>query len=274
METPCAVWDFTFSHEQLPDRYEFQKLLPSLFKKWTYQLERSETGYVHYQGRGSLWKKKREHECIKLCKQVHKAFHISRTSNPGMGDVFYVMKEDTRIEGPWSDKDVCVYIPKQYRDIDPYPWQSEVMMSGLQFNSRIVNLVYNPVGCEGKTTVAALCALLHRGVMIPPINDAEKLMATVCDILTSKEEREPGPVFIDLPRYMDKSKLHGIISSIEQIKNGFSYDLRYKYKEWWFDSPPVWCFTNVMLPLESLSRDRWKIWQIEDRNLVPFVPVG
>jgi hypothetical protein len=43
---------------------------------------------------------------IKLCLEQLPGAHVSATSNPThhTGDEFYVMKEDTRIEGPWTDR--------------------------------------------------------------------------------------------------------------------------------------------------------------------------
>lgn len=272
---PLYVFDFTLSADDFA-MTDCKGFCQQLFKKWTFQLERGETGYLHFQGRGSLWKPKRLGECINLVNAICKEMHISHTTTEvaTSGDMFYVTKADTRVDGPWTDKDVELYIPRQYRDILPYPWQQKVLDSVHNFNSRIVNLIYDPAGCQGKSTIAAICCLKNNGIIIPPVNDHEKLMASVCDILSAKEERRPGPIFIDLPRYMDKSRLYGIISSIEQIKNGYSYDMRYKYKEWWFDSPPVWVFSNMELPVSSLTNDRWKIWEILEGELVPYAYVS
>jgi hypothetical protein len=74
---------------------------------------------------------------------------------------------------------------------------------------------------------------------------------------------------------MDKRKLGGMYSAIEQIKKGKVYDMRYSYKEWWFNSPQIWVFGNHMPDLSMLSADRWKIWSIDaSMDLVPVVPVG
>jgi hypothetical protein len=41
-------------------------------------------------------------------------------------EAFYQMKEATRIEGPWTDEDKEIYIPRQFRIIKFYPWQQAV----------------------------------------------------------------------------------------------------------------------------------------------------
>ena len=106
---------------------------------------------------------------------------------------------------------------------------------------------------------------------LPPVNDSEKLIYSVCDILTAKQERDPKIVFVDMPRAMDKQKLGGMYTAIEQIKKGKVYDLRYTYKEWWFNAPQVWVFGNMEPDLRLvMSMDRWKIWTInEEMELMP-----
>lgn len=261
---PVAVFDFTQPAADL-SADELKPLLKQLFKKWTFQLEQGDSGYLHFQGRGSLYKKRRLPELKPMLTKLGlSAMHLSVTSDNALGDAFYCMKLDTRVEGPWSDNDPePPYIPRQYRDITLYPWQQALIDKSSVFDPRTVHFIYDPEGCRGKSTVASICCLLHKGLRVPAVNDHEKLLATVCDILMAKEERQPGPIFIDLPRFMEKSKLHGIFTAIEEIKNGHAYDLRYNYKEWWFDSPPVWVFSNVPPPMHALSHDRWRFHQID-----------
>lgn len=270
---PIAVYDFTFPQ---CDKEDFTEKLNEIFKTWAFQLEEGDTGFMHFQGRGSLIKKRRPSEIIQVLKRLDFALHVSPTSENSLkedkGAGKYCLKFDTRRDGPWTSDDEEVYIPRQFRDINLYDWQQDIIDDAQHFNSRTVNLIYDPHGCSGKTTIACLCSLHHNGLRVPPINDYEKLLATVCDILRGKGQRKPGPVFIDLPRFMDKSKLHGIFSAIEEIKNGHSYDLRYKYREWWYDSPPVWVCTNMPPPVEALSRDRWRFWTISQGELVEYVP--
>jgi len=271
-----AMWDFTFPADNA-DPQEFINKLKTLFKKFVFQKEQADSNYLHYQGRGSLFKKRRLQELTPLIPEAGlQGIHLSPTSNPTtlLGEAFYTTKVDTRIEGPWSDRDIQKYIPRQYRGYEHryFPYQQKIIDSASVFESRKVNFIYDPDGGAGKSTIASICCLLHNGIRVPPINDSEKLLASVCDILTAKDERRPGPVFIDLPRFMDKKKLHGIFSAIEEIKNGHVYDVRYHYKEWWFDSPPIWVFSNMEPPMNALSRDRWLLWTLENNDLTVYQP--
>jgi len=269
---PVATWDFTLkAADRTPE--SVKALITQLFKKWTFQLENGDDGYLHYQGRGSLYKKRRFGEIKSLCNALGiPETHLSPTCTENITSAFYVTKVDTRVDGPWSDTDAPVYIPRQYRNVTPRPFQQTIIDSASCYDPRTVNFVYDPNGCMGKTTVAALCCLLHQGIRIPAVNDHEKLLASVCDILTAKDLRVPGCIFIDMPRYMDKKRLHGIYSAIEEIKNGHAYDLRYHYKEWWFDSPAVWVFSNDPPVTSALSIDRWKFHAFDPGFPGQFIP--
>lgn len=105
------------------------------------------------------------------------------------------------------------------------------------------------------------------------MNDAKELVQAVHSMCLAKDTRDPKIVFIDMPRAMDKTKLGGIYSAIEQIKNGYLYDMRYKFSEWWIDSPQVWVFTNIPPKTSLLSADRWKLWVI-DRDTKTLLVFG
>ena len=57
----------------------------------------------------------------------------------------------------------------------------------------------------------------------------------------AKKCREPGIVFVDLPRTptMEPKKLAPFMIAVEQIKKGQVCDVRNHYTDWWFDSPAL-----------------------------------
>lgn len=272
MTNASAVWDFR-SNKDACSVEVLKGFLRVYAKKWCFQYERGETGYEHYQGRFSLIKKKRKGELMSVFKvnDVEVPNYLEPTTGACKGDQLYVMKVDTRVEGPWTDKDEEIYIPKQIREKSLRVWQVSVVEKSQVFDDRTVNVIYDPVGNQGKSFLASYCSLFMKGIDLPPVNDAKELIQSMCDICEGKGLRDPNPVFIDLPRSQDKSRLHGIYNAIEQIKKGRLYDMRYKYKEWWIDSPSLWCFTNILPDVEYLSKDRWVIWTIKDQKLVRFV---
>jgi hypothetical protein len=269
MGSQIATWEFRHNAEGLHED-TIIKAMKELAKNWAFQEELSDTGYLHYQGRFSLKKKRRKAELMKLWGDLELEMPIPMFLAPtvakeAVAKTFsYVMKADTRKRGPWTDKDVVRYIPRQFRGImdNLYPWQKKVLDSADVFDDRIINYVYCRHGNVGKSTIASVCELYYNAIDLPPVNDAKELIASACDICMATECRDPKLVFVDLPRAMDKNKLYGIYSAIEQIKKGKLVDLRYHYKCWWIDSPQIWVFSNRMPDMRMLSSDRWKLWKV------------
>lgn len=271
MTNAVASWDFRMNAEGLHEDVIIASL-KRVAKHYVFQEERGDGGYVHYQGRFSLIKKRRKPELLKdwadleLEMPVPNYLQPTTTGEQKRTSFSYVTKEVTRVRGPWSDKTEKEYIPIQFRGMTDrlYPWQRHIYESGSILDFRAVDLLYDPRGSRGKTVAAFLTMLEGKGIVVPPVNDAKELMQSCCDICMSSGERSPGPFFVDMPRAMGKDKLYGIYSAIEQIKNGYLYDLRYNFKKWMIDSPRIWVFTNTLPDLDLLSADRWRIWVIDD----------
>jgi len=266
----CCVWDFRCNK----DNFETTELIDwckENCKKWVFQIERGDTGYEHYQGRINLMKKRQKHIILELVD--NKFNYLEPTSKANFKDeFFYAMKKDTRIDGPFSSEinENEVYIPRQYRNLELYEWQLKVLASKDIFDCRKINLIYDKVGNNGKSTVAALGELLHNGIDMPPLNDFNDLIALVCCICIDRNLRQPGLMFFDMPRALNKERLYGFYTAIEQIKKGKVYDIRYKYRYWWFDSPTIWVFSNHLPDETLLSNDRWTIWTIKNKMLEPY----
>lgn len=279
MSSPVATYDFTFYGPPgagLPEVEDFIQNLQPLFKKWTFQKEQCPTtDKLHFQGRGSLIKKKRDGELKALLNQTPlKGMHVAPTVTANLGAAFYCMKYDSRVDGPWSDETYKPppYIPRQYRGMldQLYQYQQTILDSRNVFTSRGVNLVYDKRGNRGKSTVAALAELHYKAIDLPPISDHKELLQVVCDVLMGKKERDPQLVFVDLPRSLTEGsglqRLASFMVAIEQIKKGHVCDVRHHYKDWWFDSPQIWVFCNHKVDVKYLSRDRWILHTINEYN--------
>jgi len=264
----CAQYSLRWNAEgeNATDFEDIMSFMRTLGKQWCFQKERSDTGYVHWQGTISLVKKRRKVELVRLCaaEGLVLANYCEPVVNAARGEAFYYTKVDTRIEGPWNDTQVDDdrYVPRQYRDIVLRPWQQKVADSREDFNSRWVDVIVDLNGNAGKSTCVHYCRLKFNAVVVPVCNDADKLRSSVCDILYAKRNRTPGLVFVNLPRAFDQARIGGIMTAIEEIKDGWVYDMRYSFKEWDFDSPRVWVMTNTMPLVTDLSRDRWRFWRI------------
>ena len=149
---PVCLFDFTMAETCLASDYHERGLtlvasLRMLSKKYVFQLERGESGYVHWQGRVSLIKKKRLHEAVSLFHRLEcfKNVHLSvTTTNVMEGLTFnYVMKIDSWIEPyRFMDTDEQLYLPRQVREIHTlYPWQSHIIEHANDWDTRAINTI-------------------------------------------------------------------------------------------------------------------------------------
>lgn len=273
-ETPCHTYDFRISKKDI-SKEDIIKCLKEYCKKWVFQEEKGEkTGYEHYQGRCSLKEKRRKKDALKAFQKLgFNPNYLEKTSKTNQTNNFYVTKEDTRINGPWSDEDVVRFIPRHLNvTLDKLrPFQQKIFESGRVYNDRNINVIFDDKGCLGKSFVGLYCQIHGKGFYIAPLNDPKEIIQMVCDKCMSTENHAPTPIIIDLPRSMNKSDLSGVWNACEQIKNCYLYDIRYHFKEWYIESPQIWVFTNTMPDIKALSKDRWNFWLInKDFDLEPL----
>lgn len=263
----CAVYDIRYnandasgnliSHEVIISR------LKGIAKKFVFQLEEGDKGYLHYQGRISLIKKRRKSELLPLFRG-NAPNYLEPTSMPEYlkGDMFYQIKLDTRVEGtePWRDDDVVTIITRQVREIEQLrPFQQSIIDRIDDWDTRTINVVYDTSGCIGKSTLVSYCRAHRLARCLPTVIDCKDMMRMVCDMPTART------YIIDMPRSMNKERLGGFYSAIEMLKDGYAYDDRYTFKEKVFDCPNIWIFTNDLPNTGYASRDRWKVWCISDK---------
>lgn len=248
-------WDFTLPKGTTLELSEITSWCKNNCKKYCFQLEKGESGYLHYQGRVAL-KVKARSMCGKLSPAHWSPSHVD--------DDFYVTKVESRVEGPWKDTDP--YIPRQIRNIEKlYPWQEYIIKSAEIFDTRTINYVHCEHGNVGKSTLVGYIRAHQLGRALPPLNNAQDILRMVCDLPTA------NLYIFDMPRAMKKEKLFGFYSALETIKDGYAYDDRYDFREKVFDCPCIWVFSNCPPDFDCLSTDRWAVWHIIDKTLVKAV---
>ena len=131
--------------------------------------------------------------------------------------IFYSLKADTRVGEPFMDKKhaavygnkSAVYIPAQYAGIKFYPFQQSIVDMIQQFDSRIIDVIVDISGNNGKSTLASLCELMHGCIDMPLINDYKETVSLLCNICMDTDNRKPKRYIFDMPRAMSKESLHG-----------------------------------------------------------------
>lgn len=289
-----AGWDFRLNVFRPSDDQEVSyevlgNCLYQLSKSFVFQKEKGgENGYEHYQGRLSLRGKTTKSSLLNKFMKLLKCGiedapnYLMPTAeiNVGRNNFSYVMKEDTRIDGPWKDSDFDpgvqrLFIPDHLKSImtKMRPFQQYIYDHRADKEPRLVNVLYNRDGNIGKSDLCDYLRITAGGFLVPPYNDFEKIIQSVCNYAMDKGIREITPLMIDMPRAMAKDRLSQFYQAIETLKRGRLFDTRYHYVEYNINIPVVWVFTNTLPDQELLSMDMWKIWEVDDDfELIPYVP--
>lgn len=260
----CAVWDVTWKWE---DKEPWIAFLTSYAKKWAFQKELAASGYIHGQGRFSLTMKKKKEDLIKLMNANDlSGYHVSPTCKTvaKSGDLFYVIKQDTRQEGPWTDQDVQEekVITKQLKKImdgNLYPYQESIVEYLKTWEDRKILCIVQPSGDVGKSGFCEYLEYKDLAYEIPPMNDMQDIMQCVMSL-----PKKWTAFSLDMPKAMRKDRLAPFFAGLESLKNGVAYDKRYSFKKRRMDRPHIIVFTNSMPDTDLLSADRWDFRKIED----------
>jgi len=263
-EVQCYVWDFTIDVEDVfvPHTTVIQDL-NVLGKKWAFQQERGhEKNRLHYQGRISLNEKARLTELKQL---VPEGWHLSKTSNENKGNRFYVLKEDTRVDGPWRDAPKHRQeMPYQWVGIteNPRPFQAKLMAKIGTKGDRAIDVVFDRYGNSGKSSFANRLEFEGRCFNLVASKNTNEMCADLCDELEAACEDKPGIIFVDMERAADQENMAAIFCALERIKGGVVKDRRYKLRKVFFASPPIVVFMNQLPMKSTLSSDRWRLWEM------------
>lgn len=266
-------FDITIPH----DRYATWEDLHKKFIGWcthfAFQLETGARGYEHWQCRVQLIHKK---TCSAVLSELVPAIggNWSVTSNgvhPGPKAFSYVMKEDSRVEGPWDDTSVLTEKPPLTRQLQKfmeysfYGWQELAYGLLQQEDDRWIHLWLDPSGNMGKSIFVEFVEYQGVGFEMPPMRHME-------DIMQFAHSFPPQKAYIiDMPRGMKKDKLADFYAGLETIKNGVTYDKRYVGKKRRMDRPQILVFTNSLPAFELMSRDRWRVYVMQkDRTAVEY----
>lgn len=257
----CACYDFRYNADDLQPE-DIRDLLKGIAKKYVFQKEQGDGGYLHYQGRLSLIKRRRKPEAIKLF--VRAPNYFEPTCNPEFyrGEAFYQMKLDTRIEGPWKDTDEMPVLTRQIQEFLKWklrPYQVRIYEEASIFDMRKINLIWDTTGNCGKSLLSEYMEYKGLAEEVPPF----RLMDDIFQWVATRPIRKC--YIVDMPRGMKKDRLGDFYSGIEVIKNGVAYDKRHRATKIRFDRPRIFVFTNTLPQLELMSKDRWVIWKINEK---------
>jgi len=239
----------------------------TIFDKWIYQLENTrdaERNNYHYQGFGHLKQKRRPASIKSLAISLNgqlNGIEMSAASTAGIQALkSYVLKNDTRVRGPYSDG--STYIGDDLI-VRLYPWQEEIKTQlAARPDDRTINVVVDGRGNTGKSAFCKYMCFHHKVPVLGWGKTGDLLH------LVSKMPNRHAYIF-DLSRTKPQDWGRDDISSaMEGIKNGLFMNTKYECSQVVMKTPHLWVFTNHVPNLSSMSRDRWKIWRIHNHRLL------
>lgn len=237
------LWIITLKKEEDDTAMLLSQKLMSFCKKFTFQLEQGEkTGYLHWQIFISL-KTKERFDTVKNL--FPSAAHIEPCKD-GWKAAKYCSKEETRIEGPYTEESIFI------KTIDKlYDWQSKIKDECMKEpDDRTINWIWDKDGCTGKTSFCKYMYLKHKATILG--NGAFK------DIAMALPEH-PRIVMFNITRDLEERFNY---SAVEAVKDGLIFSGKYESKTKIFNSPHVYVFANFEPRLDAMSRDRWRIKEI------------
>lgn len=213
-----------------------------------WQLEKGQSGYLHYQITMTL-KVKQRLTWLKnhFCRDAH-----CEIVNNHAAAFDYTQKSDTRVSGPF-------YWPAQITTAkDPlygkilHDWQRKVInIIETEPDDRTINWFWEPHGAAGKSALCKHLVLKY---------DAVLLGGRSMDAFYSVDT--PRIVVFDLTRSSNQTSNPAFYETLESIKNGLLFSAKYESKAKIFDSPHLFIFSNNEPDRSMLSEDRWNIHEI------------
>ena len=173
-----------------------QDYYEKFYSEYIYQREvGKKSGRSHYQGY-HRYKHKDGIRCSTLATEIRAWFEeydwltsidVSPASNKGKLYLkAYAMKEDTRVDGPWMDKSyeppILKYDESDIKCIETNPRKYQVQILerlATDPHPRTINVLVDPTGNIGKTTLQKYLDYKGRSCQVPP-GTASQIRAYVC----------------------------------------------------------------------------------------------
>lgn len=272
IENPVKYHSFrwTFINEtKTPNFYKTEsllKIIKTISKTFIFQLESTTNDQnkqnVHYQGFIEVKQKTRPSTLGKTLNDSLFGIQFQHCVDQ-MALKKYVMKNETRIKGPWSSNPEECYLGNDLKQINSemYHWQKICFdMLHFQPDDRIVTCILDIRGNVGKSK---FCKLLTFKNLALTLNYAK-----THDLLFLISENTDKTAFVfDLSKSKPQdASMTDLFAAVEQTKNGYIISTKFKPKCCVFEPPHVILFSNSVPSLYGISLDRWRFYTVSDKT--------
>jgi len=243
--------------------------------RYSFQLEESADGRMHYQGRVSF---KQSHRVTAL-KDIF-ATHWSIEAD-AKGSIFYSVDPEKRKDGPWTDKTekqvvsealITMLCPKEL-----YQWQKDVVEDLGKQNHREITMIIDRWGQSGKGALGNWLEFNQSAIKVPSkMASAEGILQFIMSKIEDEDDMKEHLFIFGVPRAIEtQKKWNSWFVAMEMLKDGYVYDKRYKGRSKHIRPPKILVFSNGYPPTSGLSSDRWRIMCMEyDTTLRHISPFG
>ena len=228
---------------------------------YIFQLEDT-TDNLHFQGYINLKTKTRAKTLAKSLNDRFPGIEIRPSSTGGIYALKnYCMKDETRVAGPWADKEVYM---GQDLPTELLPWQQKLKDYILgPVNPRELIWVYDEGGNSGKSAFCKYMSFHFKTLKLTYGNAGDLLN------LVSKKAGRRGYLF-DLTRTKPSQfSSTDLYSAMEDVKNGHFINTKYETDEILMIQPHIVVFANRLPESNAVSADRWTIVTIPDTDKPP-----
>lgn len=252
-------WCFTIPRDAYAPEFLFQEL-QKITKSFIFQEEVGETTkYKHLQGYLELKKKNR----LSFLTNNIGTYHFEVCRNPQASIQYCSDPTKKRIGEPYSYN---IDIPYNGEDLIQSPdynkWQKFIYnMIQTAPHDRHIYWFFDYKGGSGKSKFSKSLAFYNNKICMTTATKS-------ADILTCTEKHFTTYIF-DFPRSIGDFTP---FNALEQIKNGFITDCKLKKsgRTLFFKPPHLIIFANRPPQTEKLSKDRWKIYEIVNDDIIPI----
>jgi hypothetical protein len=239
------------------------KLEKNQLLKNTFQIERGDNSLTqHYQGIAKIKTKLRLNTIQQLFKNTFVSAEVTPCDKEEQA-IAYCTKPKGRISGPF-------FYPNKYDgedyamvDAQPYFWQQQINdILEEDPHPRDIIWIYDLKGGQGKFTF--IKSKVHKGIacLIGCFSAAK-------DIYEARANNtQPNAVFINV--VPSQADMGGVYSAVENIKDGVFNQDKYKSKVIVTKIPHFIIFANSLPNPGVLTIDRWKVFVIANKKIVPI----
>jgi len=262
----ARIWMFTYNNYTEEDKSKLIGFLSERsVKEYIVNPEVGKNGTPHLQGFVEFKNARMFSSLKKKFDKIHweVAHNIEAARN-------YCKKDDTRVGetmiGGSKHKPPCKD-PLLGKNL--YKWQQDVInLCESDPDDRTIHWYWDESGNIGKTSLAKHLCLKHKNEVLFLSGSAKDCKYGVKSFLENPDNKLKIVIF-GFPRTVEK--FEGMYEALESVKDGIFYNTKYESGMVMYDPPHVICFANWKPQKEKLSKDRWKIMNI---NNEPTIKIG